>query len=95
MDTITEGARQTPVRAQADVVVAGGGPAGIEAIAATLNEESDTLVDMVEPYLLKTGFLARTARGRLVRPPAYQHLGISVPGNRKEAGPTLFESAAP
>jgi len=53
-----------------------GGPAGIEAIAATLSEEADTLVDMVEPYLLKIGFLARTARGRLVRPSAYEHLGI-------------------
>ncbi len=69
-----------------------GGPAGIEAIAATLNEESDTLVDMVEPYLLKMGFLARTARGRVVRPPAYDHLGLS-PG-KKDAGtdPSLFDA---
>jgi Holliday junction DNA helicase RuvB len=67
-----------------------GGPVGIEAIAATLNEESDTLVDMVEPYLLKTGFLARTARGRLVRPPAYQHLGIKPNQQKPEAGQTLF-----
>jgi len=67
-----------------------GGPVGIEAIAATLNEESDTLVDMVEPYLLKTGFLARTARGRLVRPPAYQHLGLSPNQRKPEAGQTLF-----
>ncbi len=42
----------------------GGGPVGIEALAATLNEESDTIVDVVEPYLLKTGFLRRTSRGR-------------------------------
>jgi Holliday junction DNA helicase RuvB len=67
-----------------------GGPVGIEAIAATLNEESDTLVDMVEPYLLKTGFLARTARGRLVRPPAYQHLGLNPNQQKPEAGQTLF-----
>ncbi len=42
----------------------GGGPVGIEALAATLNEEPDTIVDVVEPYLLKTGFLRRTSRGR-------------------------------
>ena len=67
-----------------------GGPVGIEAIAATLNEEADTLVDMVEPYLLKTGFLARTARGRLVRPPAYEHLGIKPNEPKREEGPVLF-----
>jgi Holliday junction DNA helicase RuvB len=52
-----------------------GGPVGIEAIAATLNEETDTLVDMVEPYLLKIGFLARTRKGRMVLDDAYAHLG--------------------
>ena len=52
-----------------------GGPAGIEAIAATLNEETDTLVDMVEPYLLKIGYVARTRQGRTVTPAAYEHLG--------------------
>ena len=41
-----------------------GGPVGIEALAATLNEETDTIVDVVEPYLLKMGFLRRTSRGR-------------------------------
>jgi Holliday junction DNA helicase RuvB len=56
-----------------------GGPAGIEAIAATLNEEVDTLVDMVEPYLLKTGYVGRTRQGRIVTPPAYEHLGIAPP----------------
>jgi len=67
-----------------------GGPVGIEAIAATLNEESDTLVDMVEPYLLKIGFLARTARGRLVRPPAYEHLQVSPKGPKPEEDSGLF-----
>ncbi len=56
----------------------GGGPVGIEAIAATLQEESDTLVDVVEPYLLKTGLLIRTAAGRRATPAAYAHLGIAV-----------------
>ncbi len=54
----------------------GGGPAGIEALAATLSEEVDTLVDMVEPYLLKTGFVGRTRQGRIATPAAAEHLGI-------------------
>lgn len=53
-----------------------GGPVGIEAIAATLQEETDTLVDVVEPYLLKTGFLTRTSSGRKASESAYRHLGF-------------------
>ncbi len=56
-----------------------GGPVGIEALAATLSEESDTLVDMVEPYLLKIGFLQRTKRGRMVSEKATSHLGLTLP----------------
>jgi len=52
----------------------GGGPVGIEALAAALNEERDTIVDVVEPYLLSAGFLKRTARGRKTTRLAYQHL---------------------
>ena len=55
-----------------------GGPVGIEAIAATLQEESDTLVDIVEPYLLKIGFIIRTSAGRKASEAAYRHLGLSV-----------------
>jgi len=55
-----------------------GGPVGIEAIAATLQEESDTLVDVVEPYLLKIGFLTRTSSGRKVSKEAYRHFGLPV-----------------
>ncbi len=55
-----------------------GGPAGIEAVAATIGEERDTLEDVVEPYLLQTGFLRRTKRGREVTPAAYAHLGIEM-----------------
>ncbi len=63
-----------------------GGPVGIEALAATLNEEQSTLVEVVEPYLLKIGFLARTPGGRRATHFAYQHLGLSSgPG----AQPTL------
>lgn len=57
-----------------------GGPVGIDAIAATLQEETDTLVDVVEPYLLKTGFVVRTASGRRASEAAYKHLGYSVQG---------------
>ena len=51
---------------------------GIEAIAATLQEESDTLVDVVEPYLLKIGLVTRTSSGRKVSEVAYRHLGRRI-----------------
>lgn len=54
----------------------GGGPVGIEALAASLNEEVDTVADTVEPYLLKAGFLKRTSRGRLASKLAFEHFGI-------------------
>lgn len=57
-----------------------GGPVGIEAIAATLQEETDTLVDVVEPFLLKTGLVVRTASGRKTSEAAYKHLGFKVKG---------------
>lgn len=53
-----------------------GGPAGIAAIAATLTEDAETLEDVVEPYLLKEGFVTRTASGRRATERAYEHLGI-------------------
>jgi holliday junction DNA helicase RuvB len=57
-----------------------GGPVGVEALSATLNEEVDTLVDMVEPFLLQQGFISRTKSGRRANEPAYRHLGLPVPG---------------
>ncbi|MCE5251278.1 Holliday junction branch migration DNA helicase RuvB [bacterium] len=57
-----------------------GGPVGIDAVAATLSEEVDTLEELVEPYLLKIGFLMRTKRGRMVSQEAYRHLGIPFGG---------------
>ena len=57
-----------------------GGPVGLETLAATINEESITLEDVYEPYLMQLGFLTRTPRGRCVTPKAYQHLGLAVPG---------------
>ena len=59
----------------------GGGPVGIETLAATIGEESVTLEDVYEPYLMQLGFLARTPRGRCATQKACQHLGLSVPGN--------------
>jgi Holliday junction DNA helicase RuvB len=53
-----------------------GGPVGIESLAASLNEEVDTIADTVEPYLLKAGYLKRTSRGRMATRPAYEHFGI-------------------
>jgi len=58
-----------------------GGPAGIAAIAATLNEDTQTLEDVVEPYLLKAGFVVRTASGRKATESAYRHLGAIAPGH--------------
>ena len=57
----------------------GGGPVGIEAVAATINDEAETLAEMVEPYLLKIGFLVRTPQGRRATPPAYAHLKKELP----------------
>jgi len=66
-----------------------GGPVGIEAIAATLSEEVSTLEEMVEPYLLKIGFLTRTKRGRMVSHETYKHLGIPYTGSVQQS---LFET---
>ena len=52
-----------------------GGPVGIDAIASSLNEETDTIHDIVEPYLLKIGFLRRTPRGRELTEEAYEYMG--------------------
>ena len=53
-----------------------GGPVGLETLAATVNEETTTIEDVYEPYLMQIGFLARTARGRVVTPMAYEHFGL-------------------
>ncbi len=66
------------------IEIHGGGPAGIEAIAASLGEERDTLEDVVEPYLLKRGFIRRTPRGREVTESSYKHLAICPPGETQE-----------
>ena len=61
----------------------GGGPVGIETLAATINEEAITLEDVYEPYLLQQGFLTRTPRGRCITKKAYDHLGIEYLGQQQ------------
>ncbi|MEG0570796.1 MAG: Holliday junction branch migration DNA helicase RuvB, partial [Oscillospiraceae bacterium] len=60
----------------------GGGPVGLETLAATLGEESVTLEDVYEPYLMQLGFLSRTPRGRCVTTSAYKHLGLEPQGQQ-------------
>ena len=65
----------------------GGGPVGLETLAATIGEESVTLEDVYEPYLMQLGFLTRTPRGRCVTQKAYQHLHMPVPGGMAAENP--------
>jgi Holliday junction DNA helicase RuvB len=64
-----------------------GGPVGLETIGAALSEEPDTIMDVVEPYLLQLGFLDRTPRGRVATRRAYEHLGIAY---QEPPQPSLF-----
>ena len=56
-----------------------GGPVGIETLAVSISEEQDTLTDVIEPFLMQSGFLKRTARGRVLTPKAARHLGLKLP----------------
>ena len=67
----------------------GGGPVGLETIAAAISEDSATIMDVCEPYLLQLGFLGRTPRGRVATASAYEHMGIPLPENNTNQ-PTLF-----
>lgn len=64
-----------------------GGPVGLETLGAALSEEPDTIMDVVEPYLLQLGFLDRTPRGRVATRRAYEHLGVAY---EEPAQPSLF-----
>ena len=66
----------------------GGGPVGVETIAASLAEARDAVEDVVEPFLLQCGLIQRTPRGRLLSASAWKHLGLAAP---KAAGPELFD----
>ncbi|MBI5948960.1 MAG: Holliday junction branch migration DNA helicase RuvB [Chloroflexi bacterium] len=71
----------------------GGGPVGLETIAASISEEADTIMDVYEPFLLQCGFLQRTPRGRVATASAYRHLGL-IPPTRDLAQPALWDSPA-
>jgi len=68
-----------------------GGPVGLEAVAATMNEDSGTLEDIVEPYLLQIGFLARTRRGRELTAAGADFVGVPPPARPSASDPALFE----
>jgi Holliday junction DNA helicase RuvB len=67
-----------------------GGPVGLDNIAASIGEESGTIEDVIEPYLIQQGYLQRTPRGRIATLAAYRHLGVAAPGNRTDPGSDLF-----
>ncbi len=64
----------------------GGGPVGLDSLAAALNEERDTIEDVLEPYLIQQGFLMRTPRGRVATQKAYLHFGLTVPESDRAGG---------
>ena len=61
----------------------GGGPVGLDTIATSVAEESETVEDVHEPYLIQCGLLARTSRGRIATDQAYRHLGLESPGQQR------------
>ncbi len=70
-----------------------GGPVGLNTIAASISEEPDTIMDVVEPYLLQLGFLERTPQGRVATRRAYEHLEIAI-SERRTAAPALIMTYA-
>ena len=69
-----------------------GGPVGIETISAALSEPRDALEEIVEPYLLQQGFIARTPRGRMLTPRVYRHMGLAAPARMSSPQGSLFET---
>ncbi len=70
----------------------GGGPVGVSTLAVAVGEERETVEEVAEPFLVRTGFLARTPRGRIATPAAWEHLGLTPPPMAAEpVEPTLFE----
>lgn len=69
-----------------------GGPVGLDTIAASISEESDTIMDVYEPYLMQVGFIQRTPRGRVATRLAYEHLGLPPKGPPPSAQPGLWET---
>ncbi len=71
-----------------------GGPVGLETIAASVGEESDTIMDVYEPYLMQLGFLSRTPRGRVATRLAYEHLGMAYPAKLETRQASLWDGQA-
>ncbi len=69
----------------------GGGPVGVETLAAALSEARDAIEDVIEPYLLQQGLIARTPRGRMLGRKAWAHLGLTAPRQPRDDAPDLFE----
>jgi Holliday junction DNA helicase RuvB len=75
----------------------GGGPVGVSTLAVAVGEEPQTVEEVAEPFLVRAGLLARTPRGRVATPAAWQHLGLPAPGPPAGPGivaerpPTLFD----
>jgi Holliday junction DNA helicase RuvB len=71
----------------------GGGPVGVGTLAVAVGEEVETVEEVAEPFLVRAGLLARTPRGRVATPAAWEHLGLSMPASARSAqGPTLFDA---
>ena len=73
----------------------GGGPVGVETIAAALSEPRDAIEEIIEPYLLQQGFIARTPRGRVLTPQAFGHLGLPQPPQRRADSPCSTAATRP
>jgi Holliday junction DNA helicase RuvB len=71
----------------------GGGPVGVSTLAVAVGEERETVEEVAEPFLVRCGFLARTPRGRVATPAAWQHLGLTAPANAPFGSPpALFDT---
>jgi holliday junction DNA helicase RuvB len=68
----------------------GGGPVGLSTLAISIGEQTETVEDVYEPFLIQQGMLARTPRGRIAMPAAFEHLGLAAP-ERGNQLPSLFE----
>ncbi len=70
-----------------------GGPVGLDALAASISEEKDTIEDVIEPYLIQQGFIMRTPRGRVATHRCYQHFGLEVPAQQREGSGSASDLA--
>jgi len=68
-----------------------GGPVGLSTLAISVGEQPETVEDVYEPFLIQRGLLARTPRGRVAMPAAYEHIGVAVPPDRRTGTPGLFD----